>query len=243
MIWKRRSKWIYIYILPKLFNIRFACSDDFLQGPVEELDLGSDEDDDEPQFLQPKHKKSKQHAKPAKIIPTGSDASSADSEESEDDDGPITMGNMEARSRALDAKAAIEADLDAEEMQLAALGDQNDDEEDIDMDGEIDDDGEVFQLPTSEEREEEKKAGGPDVHVVQRRMRECVRVLGNFKKMAAKGRSVTQTVHIQDIVLILFYFHSQVSLGIHRPTDIGHYKLLWLQRISCREVVFALSSC
>jgi ribosomal RNA methyltransferase Nop2 len=158
-----------------------------LQGPVEELDLGSDEEDEELQLLQPKHKKSKQHAKPAKIIPTGSDDDSDDSEG--DEDGPTTMANMEARSRALDAKAALEADLDAEEMQNAALGDE-DEEDDVDMDGEIDEDGEVFQLPTAEEREAEKKVGGPDVHVVQRRMRECVRVMGNFRKLAAKGRSV-----------------------------------------------------
>jgi ribosomal RNA methyltransferase Nop2 len=173
------------------------CSDDILQGPIEELSLGSDDDDDdEPQLLLSKHKKSKQYAKPAKIVPTGSDMSSSDYSDSEgDDDGPTTMANMEARSRALDAKAALEADLDAEEMQFAAVGDQDDDdEEDVDMQGEIDDDGEVFQLPTAEEREEEKKAGGPEVHVVQRRMRECVRVLGNFKNMAAKGRSAfTQT--------------------------------------------------
>lgn len=159
-----------------------------MEGPVEELDLDSDGEDEVPQLLQSKNKKSKQHAKPAKIIPTGSNASSDDSDDSEDDDGPTTMANMEARSRALDAKAALEADLDAEEMQFAAL-DENDDEN-ADMDGEIDEDGEVFQLPTTEEREAEKKAGGPDVHVVQRRMRECVKVLGNFRKLAAKERFV-----------------------------------------------------
>jgi ribosomal RNA methyltransferase Nop2 len=156
------------------------------------LDLGSDDEVDEPQLIPSKQRKSKQHIKPAKIIPTGSDISSSDAEDSdEDDDGHITMANMEARSRALDAKAALEANLDAEEMQLAALGDQNDDEEDVDMDGEIgndDEDDEVFQLPNAAEREEEKKTGGPDVHIVQRRMRECVRVLGNFKGLAAKER-------------------------------------------------------
>jgi len=163
-------------------------SDDLLQGPAEELDLGSD--DDEPLLIPSKHKKSKQHAKPLKIIPTGSDSSSSNSEDSEDDNGPTTMANMEARSRALDAKAALEADLDVEEIQLAALQGQDEDDDDVDMDGEIDDDGETFHLPTAEEREVERKSGGPDVHVVQRRMRECARALGNFRKLAAKGRSV-----------------------------------------------------
>lgn len=167
--------------------IYFPFSDDLLRGPAEELELGSDDDDDEPQLM-PNRKKHRQHAKPSKIIPTGSDQSSSDSEGSEDDDGPTTMANMEARSRALDAKAALEADLDAEEMQFAA--DEDEEEDDVDMEGEIDEDGEIFQLPTFQEREEEKKAGGPEVHIVQRRMRECVRVMGNFKRLAAKGRSV-----------------------------------------------------
>lgn len=104
------------------------------------------------------------------------------------------MANMEARSKALDAQAAREAQLDLEELQQAAQageeeGDFADEEEDEDeeMDGEGGE-AEAFHLPTAEEREEEKKAGGPDVHTVQRRMRECVRVLGNFKKRAVPGR-------------------------------------------------------
>lgn len=99
------------------------------------------------------------------------------------------MANMEARSRALDTKTAHEAELDAEEMRQAELAsddelaedDMNEDEEEI---------SEEFHLPTAEEREEEKKTGGPQVQVVQRRMRECVRVLSNLRKRAAKGRYV-----------------------------------------------------
>lgn len=99
-----------------------CCSDDPFNAPAQELDLGSD--DDEPE-LPIKGKKSKQHTRPAKIIPTGSDASSDDSdEEDEDEDGPITMKNMEARSRALDARAEEEADLDAEELRRAALDEE-----------------------------------------------------------------------------------------------------------------------
>ncbi|KAL7283507.1 hypothetical protein ACG7TL_002940 [Trametes sanguinea] len=182
--------------------------DDMFRGPVQELDLGSD-DEDEPE-LPIKGKKSKQHERPLKIIPTGSDASSDDSDEDEDDeDGPITIKNMEARSRALDAKAAREAELDAEELRQAELaGAESDDDladlDDVDMDeeGEGNEEGEEgFVLPTAEELEEEKKRGGPDVHTVQRRMRECVRVLGNFKRYAAKGRSRSEYVQtlISDI--------------------------------------------
>ncbi|KAI0647188.1 NOL1/NOP2/sun family RNA met [Trametes meyenii] len=178
--------------------------DDLLGGPAQELDLGSD--DDEPE-LPTKGKKSKQHERPLKIIPTGSDASSDESDE--DEDGPITMKNMEARSRALDARAAREAELDAEELRQAALaGEMSDDDfadvDDVDMDeqGEgVEEGEEAFELPSAEELEEEKKRGGPDVHTVQRRMRECVRVLGNFRRFAAKGRARSEYVQtlISDI--------------------------------------------
>ncbi|CCL98433.1 uncharacterized protein FIBRA_00430 [Fibroporia radiculosa] len=170
--------------------------DDFLQGPVQELDLGSgDEEEIELAPSKTKGKKSKQHERPLKIIPTGSDDSSNSDEDSEDEDGRITMANMEARSRALDEKAAREAELDAEEMQNAALvgeedGDLADADDDEDMDGDGDDGQEAFHLPTAEEREEEKASGGPDVHTVQRRMRECVRALGKFKRLAENGRQV-----------------------------------------------------
>ncbi|KAI0093598.1 NOL1/NOP2/sun family-domain-containing protein [Irpex rosettiformis] len=179
-------------------------ADDMLRGPVQELDLGSSsEDEDEPaSTTRLKGKKSKQSERPAKIIPTGSDASSSSEEDSEEEDGGrVTMKNMEARSKALDAKAAREAELDLAEMRAAAVGsgDEGDDleglEDEDDVEGGEGEDGEgAFVLPTAEEREEEKKAGGPQVHVVQRRMKECVRVLGNFRKLGAKGRSRAEYV-------------------------------------------------
>ena len=91
---------------------------------------------------------------------------------------------MEARSRKLDARAKLDAELD--------LGINQNDEDAMDEDEEEGADGDLvtFDLPTAAEREEEKKRGGPDVHTVQRRMRECVRVLGNFRRYAAKGRYV-----------------------------------------------------
>ncbi|KAH9981251.1 NOL1/NOP2/sun family-domain-containing protein [Lactifluus volemus] len=86
--------------------------------------------------------------------------------EDSDEDAPVTASNFAARSRALDAQAAREAQLDEEELQMAAQANADEfaDIEDMDEDEE-------------EEREEEKKAGGPEVHVVQKRMRECVRIL------------------------------------------------------------------
>jgi ribosomal RNA methyltransferase Nop2 len=170
-------------------------SDDLLQGAAQELDLGSDSDDQpEPEVVLGRGKRSKQADRPAKIIPTGSDLSS--DEDDEDDDEPggkVTAKNMVARARAMDARAAHEAELGAEEMQAdEAAGMADDDFADVDM---ADDDEEggaegsgPFVLPTAEEREEEKARGGPDLHTVQRRMRTCVRVLNNFARLGA-GRS------------------------------------------------------
>ncbi|KAF9246196.1 NOL1/NOP2/sun family RNA met [Melanogaster broomeanus] len=166
-------------------------NDDFLQGAQEELDLGSDDDDDdEIELFARKGKKSKQFERPAKIIPTGSDVSSSD-EDADEEDRHVTMANMEERSRALDAQAAREAELDVQEMQDAAPTDE-DEEGDVEMeDG--DEEGEPFRLPTAEEREEEKK-GVSDVQVVKSRMRHCVRVLRNFKKLVEKDRSRSEYV-------------------------------------------------
>lgn len=161
--------------------------DDLLQGAQEELDLGSD-DEQEIELFPRKGKKSKQFERPAKIIPTGSDVSSSD-EDADEEDGHITMANMEERSRALDAQAAREAELDVQEMQDAAPADEDGDVEMEDGDEE----GEPFHLPTAEEREEERK-GVSDVQVVKSRMRHCVRVLRNFKKLVEKDRSRSEYV-------------------------------------------------
>ena len=137
-----------------------------------------------------KSKKSKQAERPKKIIPTLSDASSSDDNEG-DDDEPVTMDNMAQRSRKLEVQAAAEAELDLEEAQAdAQLAEDEDDDVDMnaneDMNGDMD--VEPFHLPTSSELEEEKATGGPDIHLVQRRMRECVRVLAKFNRRAEKGR-------------------------------------------------------
>ncbi|KAJ7940735.1 NOL1/NOP2/sun family RNA met [Mycena leptocephala] len=161
--------------------------DDMLRGPVQEFDFGSDAEEDEPAPLL-RGRKSKQSGQPPNIVPTGSDDSSES--DSDGDDDRITIANMEARSRALDAKAAEEAELDIEEFQAAAGSE--DEDEDADMEGQEDANGDMdaepFRLPTAAEREEEK-ISVPDVHLVQRRMRECVRILGKFKRLAEKGRS------------------------------------------------------
>ncbi|KAI0273682.1 NOL1/NOP2/sun family-domain-containing protein [Gloeopeniophorella convolvens] len=168
-----------------------------LRGPAQELEFSSDSEDESPaRSVNVKSRKSKQTRQSVKTGTTRSDATS-DSEEDEDD--PVTVANFEARSRALDVKAAREAQLDAEEFQDAAgagadefegADDIDDDEEEVDAPG-----AETFVLPTAEERAEEKKAGGPEVHVVQMRMRECVRMLRRWKISEPKtGRARSEFV-------------------------------------------------
>lgn len=159
---------------------------------MQEFDFDSDRGDT-PSLIVTKRKQSKQNERPLKIIPTTSDVSSAsdeNSDENSDEDGPTTMANMEARSRALDAKVTAEAKLDIEEFQGEAL--DSDEDEDMDANGDIDADGNIdaepFHLPTLAEKEEEKARGGPDLNVVQRRIRECVRILGKFNRLAEKSR-------------------------------------------------------
>lgn len=108
--------------------------------------------------------------------------------------GKTTIANMEALSRAMDVEAAREAEFDMQELQDAvATGEmEGDDFGEVDGDGDGDEEGgpsEPVKILTPAEREAEKKAGGPDVFTVQRRLRHCVRVLENFKKLA-DGRYV-----------------------------------------------------
>lgn len=138
-------------------------------------------------------------------VSSKSDATSVSDTDEEDEDLPITASNFEARSHALDAKLARYAELDAEELQLAAQVEADDLEGAEDMDADEDevdapDNGAV--LPTPEERAEEKKVGGPEVHVVQKRMRQCIGILKRWKTSGAKtGRDRTEFVEqlISDI--------------------------------------------
>ena len=156
----------------------------------QEFDFGTDDEEGD---LQTSTVKSKGSRHPKKIVPTADvPTSDDDSSSSEDDDEPLTKDNIAERSRKLEALAAEEAALAEEELKESAFAAAGD--EDVDMSGEEDENGDVdvepFHLPTTEEREEEKAKGGPDVYSVQRRMRECVRVLSKFKKRAEQGRYV-----------------------------------------------------
>ena len=142
---------------------------------MQKFDFDSDSEEEEEEEVPAKRTRSKQLEKP-------SEESDSNSSISGEEDGPITVSNMEARSRAMDQRADQEAALDAQELRAADAGEEFDDLA-------VEDEGdEPFKLPTAEERAQEKSSGAPDIVVVQQRMRECVRRLNNFKRFAGKGR-------------------------------------------------------
>ncbi|KAH9966718.1 NOL1/NOP2/sun family-domain-containing protein [Russula dissimulans] len=78
----------------------------------------------------------------------------------------------------------------AEADEFEGIEDMDDDEEEVDAPG-----AEGAILLTAEERAEERKSGGPEVHVVQKRMRECVRILKRWKVSGANtGRARSEYV-------------------------------------------------
>jgi ribosomal RNA methyltransferase Nop2 len=101
---------------------------------------------------------------------------------------------MEARSRKLDARAKRDAELNLGINQVDRMDVDGDKE---DGNGEDGADGEelvTFELPTVEEREKEKASGGPELHEVQRRIQDCVRVLSDFKALSSKNRFVFRSI-------------------------------------------------
>lgn len=116
---------------------------------------------------------------------------SGDDSDSDSDEERVTAGNFERKARELDKQAALDAELDAQELREAALELGSDDEdmleeEDDDEKGQGDGDG--FELPTPEEREEERRSGAQDLQMVKHRMEHCARVLSKFSKLGAKNR-------------------------------------------------------
>ena len=167
---------------------------------MQEFDFDTDSEDGEPIDVPTKKQKSKQLDRPPKTTPTGPDSEPSESESSDSEGGgkkvkgKTTIANMEALSHAMDAEAAKEGELDMQELQDAvAAGEmEGDDFDEMDSDEGDDEEGgpsESVKILTPVEREAEKTAGGPDMFTVQRRLRHCVRVLENFKKLG-KGRYI-----------------------------------------------------
>ncbi|KDN51736.1 hypothetical protein RSAG8_00284, partial [Rhizoctonia solani AG-8 WAC10335] len=119
------------------------------------------------------------------------------------DEKTAKKGKSKAKGAPVEDEEEDWEDMDDEEEDLQTLTkhqfEASDEEEeaaysgglsDLEEGNEDDDDAEAFfKLPTAEQREKEKASGGPDVQEVQMRMAECVKVLNDFKNLAAEGLS------------------------------------------------------
>ena len=209
-----------VFILLILPGPKFTLSFRFDEpnGEAQELELGSS--DDEEEEVPKKSLKSKQ--KRAKAVDFLSDEESSEgSSHSDSDEERITAANFERKARELDKQAALDAELDAQELREAALAIGSDDEEMV-SEGEEDEtgqgDGDGLELPTAEEREEERRSGAQDLQVVKHRMEHCARVLTKFSKLGAKGRLVRQSIKFNWISL-LSIGHGPSMLNNSLPTS------------------------
>lgn len=78
-------------------------------------------------------------------------------------------------------------------------------------------------MPTPEQREEEKKRGGPDVQEVQLRMQECAKVLGDFKRYGDKSRQVFSALVSLFFFLMCFLYRSRSEYVEQLISDIASY--------------------
>ncbi len=105
---------------------------------------------------------------------------------------------MERKSRALEARDAEDVQMGVQEGAVVGRR-QADDHDDV----------EIFHLPNAEEREKEKESGGIHVQEVRRRIQDCVRVLGDFKKLASNGRSRSEYVEQLMIDMAEYYGYNE----------------------------------
>ncbi|CAE6437111.1 unnamed protein product [Rhizoctonia solani] len=161
--------------LRALTKHQFEASDEegevTYNGELSDLEVGSEEDEDGEPLRDGNVQELQFSDDSADELEDGENEEKGSDADSDDSDGPITAKNIEARSRRLERRAAEDAELERAEANYAEPTEA------------------FFKLPTAEEREKEKAAGISDVQEVQMRMAECVKVLNDFKDLAAEGRS------------------------------------------------------
>jgi len=162
------------------------------------------------------------------MILTSSDSESGSEGWGKKAKGKTTIANMEALSQAMDAEAAKEGELDMQELQDAVAagemeGDDFDEMESDEGDNEEGGPSEPVKILTPVEREAEKTAGGPDVFTVQRRLRHCVRVLENFKKLGKARYAVASCMLVLVVKSIFMTFRPRADYVSQLISDIASY--------------------